>query len=201
MCFNLVLGPSDIYSLRQIFLTERVLGSRALSWLLHINTLTAIYAPHMSVHSSQGGAHMVHFCPGILTYCKVHRNVISRLSSSNHTAFFRMLRTPVFAITSRHTNWWTVLILGGAVTATQRGIGLTETSEMIMSRKFGQDGPHAVRYCSGTCFFFSLRQNCRYQSSSPIYAPASCIAYLKKKLSSISHYYVKVLLFVQVKML
>jgi len=64
MCFNLVLGLSAIYSLRQIFLKERNMWSWPLSWLLHMNTLTAIYSPHMSVHSSEGGAHMVHFCPG-----------------------------------------------------------------------------------------------------------------------------------------
>ena len=26
-----------------------------------------------------------------------------------------------------------------------------------------RDGPYTVRYCSGTCFFFRFRQNCRYQ--------------------------------------
>jgi len=65
ICFNLVLGLSAIYGIRQIFLKERIMWSWPLSWLRHMNTLTAIYAPHMSVTPSEGGAHMVHFCSGI----------------------------------------------------------------------------------------------------------------------------------------
>ena len=32
-----------------------------------------------------------------------------------------------------------------------------------LSQNFVQDGPHEVRYCSCTGFFFRLRQHCRYQ--------------------------------------
>jgi len=38
-----------------------------------------------------------------------------------------------------------------------------EARRHTTDRNVGQDGPHTVCYCSGTCFFFRLRQNCRYQ--------------------------------------
>ena len=34
---------------------------------------------------------------------------------------------------------------------------------IALSRNVGHVGPYTERYCSGTCFFFRLRQNCRYQ--------------------------------------
>jgi hypothetical protein len=163
------------------------------SWIFltfHINTLTAIYAPHMSVHMSQGGTHMAHLY-----------RVIPYLPQSTQPSTFSafdfqprcllpdgcepqgprsLCGTPTDGLPAG----------GGAVTTMQGGIGLTETSGMIrLSQKFGQDGPYTVRYSSCTCFFFfCLRQNCRIKGSPSIYAPSISLSHLKKKLPSIRHY-------------
>jgi len=120
---------------------------------------------HTYRYTRRRAGHIWPICTAaILTYGQVQSHVISRLSTSKHVAFFKTLRTPWSAIPPRDTNWWTIPTAGGTVITTQGGIGLTETSGIIrLSRNVRQDGPHTVRYCSGTCFFFHLRQNCRYQ--------------------------------------
>jgi len=98
---------------------------------------------------------------GFITYRKVYSHVLSRPSTSNHAAFFGMVAN--HRAHDPSAGHWTVPAGGGAVTATQGGIGLAATSCMItLSLNFSQDGPYTARY-SCTCCFFRLRQNCRYR--------------------------------------
>jgi len=120
---------------------------------------------HTCRYTRRTAGHIWPICSAwFLTYRKVESHIISRLRLPNTLPFSGLLRTSGSAIPPRETNWLTVPTGGGAVTTTQNGIELTETSRMIaLSRNVGHVGPYTERYCSGTCFFFRLRQNCRYQ--------------------------------------
>jgi len=156
-----------------MFVTEWVMGSWPLSWLFHINTLIAI----LCSARRRGG----HIWPirtaGFLTYRKVLSHVLSRLSTSNHAAFFGMVANPrVHDPTTGHRL---------TDCACRRRRGYHDARRFRTDRNVGNDQV-VPKLRPGWTLYGALL--IMYLLLLPFTHQQDSISYLRNKLSSIRHY-------------